>query len=185
MSISIPTGTIKSPIPNHQYKLYVRISIPTGTIKRKPWARDANRRIAISIPTGTIKRQWHKYLCFKDFISIPTGTIKSCYGSLPPDPFPRFQFLLVRLKVESVYALPDIALISIPTGTIKRITVISSVVSFNIISIPTGTIKRVLGHKHRPKKIPFQFPTGTIKRDTTERRLLSRLYANFNSYWYD
>ena len=52
-------------------------------------------------------------------ISIPSGTIKRMPGGDYKFGLDLFQFLLVRLKECSVHSTATVAIISIPSGTIK------------------------------------------------------------------
>ena len=74
-----------------------------------------------------------------------------------------FQFLLVRLKVETSKLIGWLNSISIPSGTIKRIA--PFVVMRNAhISIPSGTIKREVGWCQYGFHSRISIPSGTIKR---------------------
>ena len=62
---------------------------------------------------------------------------------LPDEPVKKFQFLMVRLKVNCLFSKFCFLLVSIPYGTIKssRSTRMSTP---TFVSIPYGTIKRKL-----------------------------------------
>ncbi len=112
----------------------------------------------------------------------------------------KFQFLLVRLKASSVMRRGRLYMISIPTGTIKRVKRCDVEDEVETISIPTGTIKRESCTAREVLYAQFQFllvrlkgilystggivcsisiPTGTIKSPTKLRKTASEKRFQF------
>ena len=78
---------------------------------------------SVSIPYGTIKRPKKKRAQPCAIVSIPYGTIKSNQPRRKRGLSIEFQFLMVRLKDKQSEAFMTLTRVSIPYGTIKRITI--------------------------------------------------------------
>ncbi len=131
--ISIPSGAIKRP---STYPLTPSSSIFQFLLVRlRVLPRNSlifSTRI-ISIPSGAIKRLIaHIY---KGYWAV---SVSGSYRILF-----KFQFLLVRLRALLLIFIKDIAVISIPSGAIKRRPCWSSQTAYHGISIPSGAIKRI------------------------------------------
>ncbi len=76
----------------------------------------------ISIPSGAIKSAtWTNYINRFFRISIPSGAIKSVFAVFAEKIEQSFQFLLVRLRVDTHCHRTSPETISIPSGAIKSI----------------------------------------------------------------
>ena len=94
-----------------------------------------------------------------------------------------FQFLLVQLKALEHSQVNLCDLISIPSGTIKRLRLTDFSTSWIFISIPSGTIKSLASLESNLTNMTFQFLLVQLKAFA----VLSchQIQRYFNSFWYN